>query len=109
MKLGMWLWLLPRNIAIATMKIYRKLVSPLYGQVCRYWPTCSRYSLEAYQNRGFVIGLGLTVWRLLRCNPWSNGGVDDPPPLRKSQLVLNRYGFIVWDPAHTSETLKEEG
>lgn len=89
-----FVWLLPRNIAIAVMKGYRKLISPLYGEVCRYWPSCSRYSLEAFQNLGFVEGLFRTIWRLLRCNPWSPGGVDDPPPLRNRQLVLKRYGFV---------------
>src|SRR5690554_6596542 len=96
MKMLMWIWLLPRNIAIACMKVYRKLVSPLYGDVCRYWPTCSRYALESFQHRGFVEGAARTAWRLLRCHPWSQGGIDDPAPLRNTQLVLNRYGFIVW-------------
>ena len=55
---------------------YRLLVSPLYGQVCRYHPSCSAYALEAYREFGFVRGTVLAAWRLLRCNPWSHGGVD---------------------------------
>ncbi|WP_244301316.1 membrane protein insertion efficiency factor YidD [Leucobacter insecticola] len=76
------------------MQGYRRIISPLYGEVCRYYPSCSRYSLEAYQQRGFVAGLVLTVWRLLRCNPFSSGGIDDVPPGLRSYLVINSRGFI---------------
>jgi len=43
---------------------------------CKYYPTCSNYALAAIQQRGVIIGIGLTGWRLLRCNPWSKGGID---------------------------------
>ena len=85
--------LLPRNAAIAVMQLYRRLISPLYGDVCRYYPSCSRYSLEAYQQRGFAIGLLLTVWRLLRCNPFSAGGIDDVRPARHPHFTINSRGF----------------
>lgn len=88
------LWLLPRNIAIAIMLAYRRLVSPLYGEVCRYHPSCSRYSLEAYQQRGFLVGLALTLWRLLRCNPFSPGGIDDVPPGLRPIFIINERGFV---------------
>lgn len=88
------IWLLPRNAAIAVMKVYRRLISPLYGQVCRYHPSCSRYSLESYQQRGFLLGSILTIWRLLRCNPWSRGGVDDVPPARFPRFQTNSRGFV---------------
>lgn len=94
MSLLLGLWLLPRNAAIAVMRGYRAVISPLYGQVCRYHPSCSRYSLEAYQQRGFLAGLGLTVWRLLRCNPFSPGGIDDVPAGR-SRFPTNQHGFVV--------------
>ncbi|MFV0434625.1 MAG: membrane protein insertion efficiency factor YidD [Leucobacter sp.] len=90
----MELWFLPRNLAIVVMQAYRKVVSPLYGDVCRYYPSCSRYSLEAYQQRGFVAGIVLTVWRLLRCNPYSRGGVDDVPARRHPNFVINPRGFV---------------
>ncbi|MDA3147053.1 membrane protein insertion efficiency factor YidD [Leucobacter sp. UCMA 4100] len=102
-------WLLPRNLAIAFMKGYRKFISPLYGEVCRYWPTCSRYALEVFQQRGFIEGSVRTIWRLLRCNPWSSGGVDDPPPHRNRQLVLNRYGFVVWRSPEANESMMQKG
>lgn len=88
------IWYLPRNLAIALMHGYRKAISPLYGQVCRYYPSCSRYALEAYQQRGFLIGLALTIWRLLRCNPFSPGGIDDVPAHRRPHFVINSHGFV---------------
>ncbi|MFT4232889.1 MAG: membrane protein insertion efficiency factor YidD [Leucobacter sp.] len=88
------IWLLPRNAAIACMQVYRSLVSPLYGQVCRYHPSCSRYALEAYQLRGFLVGTALTVWRLLRCNPFTPGGIDDVPVGRPQSFMINSRGFV---------------
>ena len=76
------------------MKGYRKVISPLYGEVCRYYPSCSRYSMEAYQLRGLTVGLLLTAWRLLRCNPFSRGGIDDVPPPRVTHFDINSRGFV---------------
>ena len=87
-------WLLPRNAAIAVMLLYRRLISPLYGQVCRYHPSCSRYAVEAYQLRGFVVGTVLTAWRLLRCNPFTPGGIDDVPAPRHQNFETNPRGFV---------------
>lgn len=74
------------------VKIYRKFLSPLKGQgVCRFRPTCSQYCIEAVREWGIIIGSALTVWRILRCNPWSQGG-DDPVPKRKSEdSTKNNY------------------
>ncbi len=88
------IWFLPRNAAIAVMHTYRRVISPLYGQVCRYYPSCSRYSLEAYQQRGLLLGAALTVWRLLRCNPFSAGGIDDVPPRLHPNFMINPRGFV---------------
>ncbi|XPP27908.1 MAG: membrane protein insertion efficiency factor YidD [Leucobacter sp.] len=88
------LWLLPRNAAIAVMLLYRRVISPLYGQVCRYYPSCSRYAVEAFQRQGFLAGVALTAWRLLRCNPLSRGGVDDAPARRHPSFVINSRGFV---------------
>lgn len=73
------LCLLPQNLLIAGLSLYRKLVSPLYGDVCRHFPTCSAYGLESVVRHGAVRGLGLTVRRLLRCHPWATGGIDPVP------------------------------
>lgn len=92
---ALWeLWLMPRNLAIAFMLLYRRTISPLYGQVCRYYPSCSRYALEAFQRQGFLAGIGLTFWRLLRCNPWTPGGVDDAPERRAPRFSINSRGFV---------------
>ena len=69
----------PQNLLIALLKLYRTIVSPLYGDVCRYFPSCSAYALEAVTVHGAVRGLGLSVMRLLRCHPWAAGGIDRIP------------------------------
>ena len=68
-----------KYIAIALVKFYRKFISPIKPACCRFTPTCSAYALEAYQKRGFFVGTALTVWRILRCNPFSKGGYDPVP------------------------------
>ena len=64
--------------ALASLAIrgYRAFVSPLLGPRCKYHPTCSRYALDALREHGFARGLVLAGWRIVRCNPWSHGGVD---------------------------------
>lgn len=86
--------LLPRNALIALLTVYRRLVSPLYGDVCRYHPSCSRYALEAVQRSGVVRGAALAAWRVLRCNPWSRGGVDDPPARLHPAYRITPAGFV---------------
>ena len=58
---------------------YRKYISPLKKPCCRYYPTCSAYALEAIRKHGAINGVLLAGWRLLRCNPYSGGGVDYVP------------------------------
>jgi putative membrane protein insertion efficiency factor len=65
-----------KTLAALLVHIYRFLVSPLLGPRCKYHPSCSQYALDALQEFGFVRGTALACWRLLRCNPWSHGGVD---------------------------------
>jgi uncharacterized protein len=55
---------------------YQRLVSPLFPARCKYHPSCSQYALDALKEFGLLRGLVLAGWRLLRCNPWSHGGVD---------------------------------
>ena len=62
--------------AIVLVQAYRKLISPLLPASCKYYPSCSEYALEALRRQGLVRGVILAAWRLLRCNPWSHGGVD---------------------------------
>nr|WP_246081469.1 membrane protein insertion efficiency factor YidD [Homoserinimonas aerilata] len=91
---GTGLLLLPRNVSIAVLQTYRKLVSPLYGDVCRYYPSCSSYALGAIQQHGVFKGIWLGSLRILRCNPWSAGGVDDVPENKRHSHHTNRFGFV---------------
>ena len=74
------LLLVPRNLVIALLRVYRAVISPLYGDVCRYYPSCSAYAVTALQRFGPVKGTWLAVKRLVRCHPWTPGGVDHVPP-----------------------------
>ena len=65
-----------RHVVALPIHAYRVLVSPLLGQRCKYHPSCSRYALDALREFGVLRGLVLAGWRLMRCNPWSHGGVD---------------------------------
>lgn len=66
-------------ILLLLVKFYRKFISPLKAPCCKYYPTCSAYALEALQKHGVIKGTILAVWRVLRCNPYSLGGVDHVP------------------------------
>lgn len=87
------LYLLPRNILIALIIGYRKTFSKLYGDVCRYYPSCSAYGLGSLQQHGVIRGIPLTLWRILRCNPWSKGGVDDVRP-GPNWFFVSKLGFV---------------
>jgi putative membrane protein insertion efficiency factor len=62
--------------AIAAVHVYRWTLGPLTAGSCKYHPSCSQYALDALRTHGFLRGSALAGWRLLRCNPWSHGGVD---------------------------------
>lgn len=66
---------------VLLIKAWRLLISPLYGQVCRYHPTCSAYALEAVSSHGAIRGSWLSIRRLGRCHPWARGGYDPVPGL----------------------------
>ena len=70
-----------KYVCIWLIRFYQKFISPLKrSPCCRFTPTCSAYALEAFTKRGFFVGVGLTVWRILRCNPFCAGGYDPVPP-----------------------------
>ncbi len=70
-----------KYVMIALIDFYRKFISPLKPRCCRFTPTCSAYAREAFEKRGFFVGMILTFWRILRCNPFCKGGYD-PVPLK---------------------------
>ena len=68
-----------KKLLIAFIKFYQKYISPLKSTKCPYYPTCSQYGLEAIKKFGPLRGSILAVWRILRCNPFSKGGIDPVP------------------------------
>ena len=68
-----------KYLLMLLVKAYKKFISPLFPPKCRYYPSCSSYALEAISKFGAVKGTILAVWRILRCNPWSEGGIDPVP------------------------------
>ncbi|MBQ7827721.1 MAG: membrane protein insertion efficiency factor YidD [Clostridia bacterium] len=65
------------------IRLYQKYLSPLKGEpCCRFTPSCSEYAVQALTEWGLIVGLFLTLWRILRCNPYSKGG-HDPVPRRR--------------------------
>lgn len=69
-----------RRIALLPLRFYQRFISPAFPPSCRYAPTCSNYAIGAIETHGILKGPILAIWRLLRCNPWSKGGVDEVPP-----------------------------
>jgi putative membrane protein insertion efficiency factor len=69
----------PRVIASWAIVVYQRLVSPLLGPNCRFYPSCSQYAREAMLKYGVRRGAVLAVRRIVRCNPWNPGGVDVVP------------------------------
>jgi putative membrane protein insertion efficiency factor len=79
-----------RAIVVAPIRLWQRLLSPAFGSRCKYYPSCSEYAAQAITRFGILRGLILAGWRLLRCNPWSHGGVD---------LVEDQRLFKSRDPA----------
>ena len=78
-----------RWLAIAPIELYRRVVSPLLPARCKYEPSCSVYAAQAVREFGILRGLVLAGWRLLRCNPWSDGGFD--PVAEQRVFPLRRH------------------
>lgn len=71
------------RLAVAGISGYQWLISPIVGSACRFAPTCSEYARLAMIDHGVVRGSWMTLWRLLRCQPFHPGGFDPPPPSDK--------------------------
>ena len=68
-----------RRLAVACIRLYQRWISPLLGQNCRFYPSCSQYAIEALEIHGVIRGLCYACWRIARCNPFSPGGFDPVP------------------------------
>lgn len=71
-----------KRLFIVLVKGYKYFISPMLGNNCRYYPSCSDYAQEAIERHGAFKGIGLALWRILRCNPFSKGGMDPVPPCK---------------------------
>jgi putative membrane protein insertion efficiency factor len=87
--------LVPRNIGLAVLHAYRATISHVYGDVCKYYPSCSAYAVGAVQQHGLLKGSAFTAARLARCHPWAVGGIDDVRPHADFRHELTRHGFVV--------------
>jgi uncharacterized protein len=76
-----------RRLVVLPIRAYQLLLSPMTGDRCKYYPSCSEYAAQAIQRYGILRGLVLAGWRLLRCNPWSRGGFD---PVEEQRLFKSR-------------------
>ena len=77
----------PRALAALPIRLYQRAISPALPQRCKYHPSCSAYALQAVRTYGILRGVVLAGWRLLRCNPWSHGGLD---PVEQQRLFRPR-------------------
>ena len=87
--------LLPRNALLSLLHGYRATISHTYGDVCKYYPSCSAYAVGAVQQHGAVKGAVMAAARVARCHPWAEGGIDDVPLHPNFRYELTRWGFVV--------------
>ncbi|MCL2454157.1 MAG: membrane protein insertion efficiency factor YidD [Micrococcales bacterium] len=77
---------LPRRALLGLLWVYQHAISPWRSPSCRFYPSCSQYAVVAVTRHGAVRGSWLALRRLLRCHPWTPGGVDDVPDVRSSRV-----------------------
>ncbi|HEC26362.1 MAG TPA: membrane protein insertion efficiency factor YidD [Gammaproteobacteria bacterium] len=74
------------NIPVSILRFYKRWISPLLGQHCRFYPTCSEYAATAIAEYGVIRGGWMSVQRVFRCNPWNEGGLDYVPCKHKDHV-----------------------
>jgi putative membrane protein insertion efficiency factor len=87
--------LVPRNAALSLLHGYRATISHAYGDVCKYYPSCSAYAVGAVQQHGAMKGSAMAAARIARCHPWAKGGVDDVPLHKNFRYDLTPHGYVV--------------
>ena len=95
----------PRWLLLGLVRMYRLLLSPWIGPVCRYYPSCSQYALDALNRHGALGGSAWAAWRVLRCNPWSLGGCDPVPEHRPFEGLFTRLPLAAGDDLPESKKL----
>ena len=78
---------------VKCIRLYQKYLSPMKSTKCPYYPTCSAYAVQAIEKRGVFVGFLLSVWRIMRCNPFSHGGYD-PVPEKGFQKKFDRIDIL---------------
>ena len=78
------------RVFLLPLRIYSRVISPALPARCRYYPTCSAYAEQAVRTHGILKGSALAGWRLVRCNPFSRGGVDEVPPAGEWRAGFSR-------------------
>ena len=76
-----------KRLLLLALRFYKRALSPVVGPCCRFEPSCSAYAEEAIHVHGPLRGLGLALWRILRCQPFSRAGLDPVPPARGHVLT----------------------
>lgn len=79
-----------KKTVIFFIKLYKKYISPYKGTKCPYYPSCSDYGIEAFNKYGIIIGGSMTLLRIIRCNPFSKGGIDPVPDIGEDYHILIR-------------------
>ena len=77
-----------RSLFVAPLRLYQRFISPALPARCKYHPTCSAYAVQAVRSHGILKGTVLAAWRVLRCNPWSRGGID---PVEAQTLFRTKH------------------
>ena len=79
----------PAQVGIGAVRVYQWTIRPFIGANCRFWPSCSEYAVEALRVHGAARGTVMAAKRILRCNPWHEGGVDPVPRLDEDGIDRN--------------------
>lgn len=74
---------LPARLVVLLIRLYQLTLGRMVGDRCRFHPTCSRYAVEAIETQGLIMGGARAAWRVLRCGPWTAGGID---PVRHPEV-----------------------
>jgi len=80
-----------KSLSIRLIRIYQYVISPWLRPSCRYLPTCSSYSIEAFEKHGFLKGARLGLGRMLRCHPWGGSGYDPVPSVEAKQPQTKQH------------------